>query len=122
MQFLFRFVIQFTYVIREMVTGEWANDHAWFMNVYTFWYDWVVGLSGVAWSLVKGGLGAWRDLLVKVWNGVWNGVLRVEMPAGQWARGRGGNATDAWGYRVLGQLGRGRAFWGRQGKYGVAMQ
>jgi hypothetical protein len=82
-QFVFGFVVQFPYVIREVVTGEWANDHAWFMNVYTFWYDWVVGLSGVACSVVKGGLGVWRDLAVMVWNGIRNGVFRAEMPAGQ---------------------------------------
>ena len=68
------------YVISFVVTGEDVNSEAWLRNVYRFWYDWVVGLNGVAWRFVIPGpvrevLGGWWDAVKTDCGTLWGGVV-----------------------------------------------
>jgi hypothetical protein len=93
-QLCFRAFGMVPYVIRFVVTGEYVNHEVWLWNVYRFWYDWVVGLSGVAWRFVSPG--PVREVFVGWWDGVkavfgtlWAWAVGWEEQAGQWAHGRG---------------------------------
>ncbi|KAF1831292.1 hypothetical protein BDW02DRAFT_632985 [Decorospora gaudefroyi] len=103
-QLRFRIFVMVVQIFRGFWIDDVGDSHEYFTNVWRFYYDWVVGLSGLVWQGVKG-LG----------KAIWAIVLKGSTVPGQYVRGRGEYATDAWGNPVHTMAESAGAFWSGRG-------